>query len=195
LATLPGQSLLAADPTSATSEAITDDRPLTRGPEVSTMLNPDAWRNGRSGGGPQETTPAAAQAAAGESAAGVLDGLAAAVWVQAYDAAWLGRDWTELERHLAADVALLSPGMRVTVAGRKAVLAHMRAMMGDAQVHEYNTTGLKGRSSGGLGIISYHWQLDWTVHQRRRQLSGRDVLLLRATPAGWQLLRRLPVQP
>jgi len=125
---------------------------------------------------------------------GALDDLAAAVWLQAYDAAWLGCDWTALERQLAADVALLSPELRVWLAGRRAVLAHVRAMMRGAQVHEYNATDLTGRSMGAIGIISYRWQLDWTFEHKRRQNSGRDVLVLRAAPGGWQLLRRLPLQ-
>jgi Domain of unknown function (DUF4440) len=146
------------------------------------MLNPDAWHNGSDGPRAAEPHP------------GVLDDLAAAVWVQVYDAAWLGRNWRQLQRHLAADVALLSPGRRVAVVGRRAVLAQMRATLRDAQVHEYNATDLKGRSSGGIGIISYRWQLDWTVGDRRQQLSGRDVLVLRAAATGWQLLRRVPVE-
>ncbi|HWZ64510.1 MAG TPA: nuclear transport factor 2 family protein [Steroidobacteraceae bacterium] len=145
------------------------------------MLNPDARNVGTE------------RALVGEPAPAVLDDLAAAVWVQAYDAAWLGRNWPELERQLAADVALLSPGLQISVAGRRAVLAHMRTALRDAQVHEYNATDLKGRSSGGIGIISYRWQLDWTVGHHREQLSGRDVLVLCASPAGWQLLRRLPL--
>ncbi|MGO9803252.1 MAG: nuclear transport factor 2 family protein [Steroidobacteraceae bacterium] len=145
------------------------------------MLNPDAWHSGSDGPRAEEPDP------------GVLDDLAAAVWVQAYDAAWLGRNWPQLQQQLAADVALLSPDRRVAVAGRRAVLAHMRATLRDAQVHEYNATDLKGRSTGGVGIISYRWQLDWTVGHRRQQLSGRDVLVLRAAATGWQLVRRLPV--
>ncbi|HLY53765.1 MAG TPA: nuclear transport factor 2 family protein [Steroidobacteraceae bacterium] len=166
---------------------MTDDR-RPRRLEVSIMLNPDSC--GNASGRRQETAPAVRK-----SAADVLDELAAAHWVRRYEAAWLAHDWAELERHLAADVILLSPGMRVSVAGREAALAHMRAMLRAAQVHEYNTTDLRGRSAGGVGIVSYHWELDWTVRSRRRQLRGQDVLLLRAAPAGWQLLRRLPVQP
>ena len=122
----------------------------------------------------------------------VLDDLAAAVWLQRYDTAWLGCDWRALERQLAADVALLSPELKIWLAGRRALLAHLRAMMRGAQVHEYNATDLRGRSSGMIGIISYGWQLDWTVGHKRRQISGRELLVLRATSRGWQLLRRLP---
>lgn len=124
---------------------------------------------------------------------GLLDDLSAAVWLQGYDAAWLGCDWPALERRLAADVALLSPGLKVRLAGRRAVLTHLRARMRGAQVHEYSATDLRGRSAGAIGIISYGWQLDCTVGHQRRRISGRDLLVLRATPGGWQLLRRLPL--
>lgn len=127
-------------------------------------------------------------------AAGALDDLAAAVWVQGYDAAWLGGDWRTLGRRLAADVALLSPELEVWLAGRRAVLTHLRAMMRGARVHEYNATDLKGLSSGPVGIISYRWQLDWTRARRRRQSLGRDLLVLRSAAGEWQLLRRLPLR-
>ena len=118
---------------------------------------------------------------------GVLDDLAAAVWVRAFDAAWLSREWTTLERRLAPDIALMSPPFMTGIVGRDAVLAHLRAMMCGAQIHEYNTTDLKGHSSGSVGIITYRWQLDWTVDHKRRPLSGHDILVLRAVNESWQL--------
>lgn len=141
----------------------------------------------------RELCALAARIAPAATAAHRLDDLAAAVWLQAYDAAWLGSDWPQLERRLAPDVALLSPDRRVWVAGRRAVLVHLRALLRGAQVHEYNATGLRGRSSGNIGIISHRWQIDWTRAHKRGQSTGHDVLVLRAAPGGWQLLRRLPV--
>lgn len=145
---------------------------------------------------PRASATSVTHSRVGERAPGELDDLAAAVWLQAHDAAWLGRDWTALEQQLAPDVALLSPELRVWLAGRRAVLAHLRAMMQGAWVHEYNATDLRGRSSGAIGIVSYGWQLDWTFDHRRRQNSGRELLVLRAAPAcgGWQVLRRMPLQ-
>jgi ketosteroid isomerase-like protein len=144
------------------------------------MLNHDTLRNGDANAQP---------------VAGVLDDLAAARWIQSYDAAWLGRDWSRLERYLAADVALLTAAPAVSIAGRRAVLEHLRSRLWGVEVHEYNTTDLRGRAAGDIGIISYRWQLEWTIGHRRQQLAGRDVLVLRATAAGWQLLRRLPLDP
>ena len=77
------------------------------------------------------------------------------------------------------DIALMSPPFMTGIVGRDAVLAHLRAMMCGAQIHEYNTTDLKGHSSGSVGIITYRWQLDWTVDHKRRPLSGHDILVLR----------------
>lgn len=121
---------------------------------------------------------------------GVLDDLAAAVWVQAYDAAWLSRSWTALERRLSPDVVMVTSAFTRVIAGRTAVLAHLRALMRGAVVHEYNATDLKGHASGATGVISYRWQLDWTVEGERRASSGRDILVLRAVPQGWQLAWR-----
>jgi ketosteroid isomerase-like protein len=124
----------------------------------------------------------------------VLDNLAAAVWVRAFDAAWLGRDWTTLERRLAPDIALMSPALMTDIVGRDAVLAHLRAMMCGVRIHQYNATDLKGHSSGSVGIITYRWQLDWTVDHKRRPVSGRDVLVLRAANESWQLIWRVQVR-
>ncbi len=158
------------------------------------MLTSDTRRNGLHGSTAQAAGASGKPGAPVDFAPGVLDDLAAARWLQAYDAAWLGREWAALECLLAADVALLAPDLRVWLAGRRAVMAHLRAMMHEARVHEYNATDLKGRSSGAIGIVSYRWQLDWTFDHRRRQSLGREALVLRATPCGWQLLRRLPLQ-
>lgn len=133
-----------------------------------------------------------AQARVAEPA--VLDDLGAAVWVQAYDAAWLARDWNTLERYLVPDISLMSPGFVTTIVGRDAVLAHLRAMMSGVRIHEYNTTDVKGHSSGPVGVVTYRWQLDWTVDHERRPLSGRDILVLRAASEGWQLMWRVQVR-
>lgn len=119
-----------------------------------------------------------------------LDDLAAAIWVQAYDAAWLGQNWTALEKCFAPDVAMLLGGSANAVTGRAAVVAYIRKKMTGAVVHEYNATDLTGHASGATGVITYRWQLDWTVGSERRATSGRDILVLRAVHQGWQLLWR-----
>jgi uncharacterized protein DUF4440 len=126
--------------------------------------------------------------------AGVLDDLAAAVWVQAYDAAWLGQHWRALEQCFAPDVVMMLAGSRRAVTGRAGVLAHIREMMTGTLVHEYNATDLKGHASGATGVITYRWQLDWTVGSERRATSGRDILVLRAVHASWQLVWRAQVR-
>jgi ketosteroid isomerase-like protein len=126
-------------------------------------------------------------------AQGVLDDLAAAVWVQAYDAAWLGQHWRALEQCLAPDVAVMLGSTNV-ITGRAAVLAHIREMMTGTVVHEYNATDLKGHASGATGVITYRWQLDWTVGSERRATSGRDILVLRAAHESWQLVWRAQVR-
>ena len=126
----------------------------------------------------------------GAAAVGVLDDLAAAVWVQAYDAAWLSQDWTALERYLAPDVAVMLAGFSAAISGRAAVLAHIRAMMIGAHVHEYNATDLTGHTAGTIGVITHRWQLDWSLNHKRRETSGRDILVLRRVREGWQLVWR-----
>jgi hypothetical protein len=124
---------------------------------------------------------------------GVLDDFAAAVWVQAYDAAWLGQHWRALEQCFAPDVALMLADFAGAITGRAAVLAHIREMMAGTVVHEYNATDLKGHASGATGVITYRWQLDWTVGRERRATAGRDVLVLRAVRESWQLVWRAQV--
>jgi hypothetical protein len=139
---------------------------------------------------PQVAHRCAAQVREPEPADLLLDDLAAAVWVQAYDAAWLGRDWSALERRLAPDVALALSGFSATIIGRTEVLAHLRAVMRTMHVHEYNATDLNGHASGAAGVITYRWQLDCTVDRERRASSGRDILVLRSAGAEWQLVWR-----
>ncbi len=139
---------------------------------------------------PRRSQSRAAQARRPAPADTVLDDLAAAVWVQAYDAAWLGRDWAALERCLAPDVALAVSGFSATIVGRTEVLAHLRAVMRTTHVHEYNATDLNGHASGPTGVITYRWQLDCTVDRERRASSGRDILVLRSSGADWQLVWR-----
>jgi|GEM_PF-6513151 len=123
----------------------------------------------------------------------VLDDLAAAVWVQAYDAAWLGQHWRALEQCFAPDVAMMLAGPTNAITGRAAVLAHIREVMAGTVVHEYNATDLKGHASGATGVITYRWQLDWTIGGERRATAGRDILVLRAVQESWQLVWRAQV--
>jgi hypothetical protein len=124
----------------------------------------------------------------------ILDDLAAAVWVQTYDAAWLSKDWATLGKVFALDAAMMLPGFSTFVVGRAAIVDHLRAMLSGAQVHEYNATDLKGHSSGPVGVISYRWQLDWTVDRARSEISGRDMLVLRSAPEGWLLVWRAQIR-
>lgn len=137
--------------------------------------------------------PRRSQAASEKSRLG-LDDLAAAVWVQAFDAAWLSQDWQALGRYFAQDVLVMETGFSTPVTGRPAVLEYFRSMMNGTQVHEYNATDLKGHSSGETGVIYYRWQLDWTVDNERRAQTGRDVLVLRSLPEGWQLVWRAQIR-
>ena len=124
-----------------------------------------------------------------------LDDLAAAVWVQAYDAAWLGKDWAGAREIVCArrcgGVARAS--RRDACVGRVLILDHLREMLSGAQVREFNATDLRGHSSGTVGVIHYRWQLDWTVDGKRRAISGRDILALRSMPEGWLLVWRAQI--
>jgi len=117
----------------------------------------------------------------------VLDDLTAARWVHVYDAAWLGEDWRRLEQCLAPDVQFTDLGASVALVGRDAVVASMRKLAREAQMHEYNATDLKGYSSGAVGVITYRWQLDCTHGHKHVAATGRDLLVLRATGDDWQL--------
>jgi hypothetical protein len=66
-------------------------------------------------------------------------------------------------------------------------------MMSGAHVHEYNATDLRGHSAGTIGVITYRWQLDWSVDHKHREASGRDILVLRRMSEGWQLVWRAEV--
>jgi hypothetical protein len=151
------------------------------------VVNPSASRGG------EVVRCPTSQASNGElpaSLALVLDDLAAARWVQSYDAAWLGQDWGQLERRLAPDVEFVVQRFTTAIVGRRAVMENLREVMRYAQMHEYNATDLRGHSSGPVGIITYRWQLDWTIRHERTETKGRDVLVLRAAGDDWQLLWR-----
>ncbi len=120
-----------------------------------------------------------------------LSDLDAAVWVRAFDGAWLKGDWEYLERCLALDVQLRSCDSQTTVIGRTAVLGSIRDFVTSARVHEYNATHLTGRSTGSRGIVRYRWQLEWTSGGERRTSNGKDVLILRAVGDQWQLRARI----
>jgi len=97
----------------------------------------------------------------------VFDDLAAARWVQTYDAAWLGKDWKSLEGRLAPEVIFVIPTAPEPLVGRVRVLASIRDGMSDVRMHEYNATDLHGHDCAGMGVITYRWQLDCTVGQER----------------------------
>lgn len=119
-----------------------------------------------------------------------LDDLQAAVWVQAFNDAWLSRKWPILEKLLAGDVTLVSTEMTQAIVGRTDALDYLRAAMARARIHEFNATDLKGYTSGSVGIITHRWQLDWTVDGERRSRSGRDILVLEPAAGEWQLAWR-----
>lgn len=117
----------------------------------------------------------------------VLD---AARWVQAYDAAWLGRDWDTLASYLAPGVEFVVPGLFDAMIGRAAILESLRHAFAGMEIHEYNRTDLTGHDRDSCGIITYRWQLDYSVNQQRMHTTGRDVLVLSATDERWVLLWR-----
>ena len=120
----------------------------------------------------------------------MLDDLAAARWVQAYDAAWLGQDWESLASRLAPNVEFVVPSLAGMLMGSPAVLASLRDAMSRMVIHEYNATDLTGYDHGPVGIIMYRWQLDCTANHQRVKSTGRDVLVLRAVGDRWLLVWR-----
>lgn len=124
-----------------------------------------------------------------------IDDLAAAAWVQAYGAAWLGQDWGRLARYLTADVHFVSTESGRVLVGRRAVISHLRKFLAHAEVHEFNATDLRARSDRGGGFVSYRWQLDWTADGGRRVAEGRDLLSLRFIDGDWRMLWRLCLRP
>lgn len=124
-----------------------------------------------------------------------MDDLTAAAWVQAYDAAWLGRDWARLAHYLATDVHFVPTASDRVLIGRKATIDHLRKFLAQSEVHEYNATDLRARSARGIGFVSYRWQLDWTDSGQRRVADGRDLLSLRWDEGGWRMLWRLCLRP
>ena len=127
---------------------------------------------------------------AAESEVAELNDLTAAMWVQAYDSAWLGQNWELLERLLALDVEFETKHFTNALVGRQSVIAHLRDAIKLTRIHEYNATDLKGHSSGPVGIITYRWQLDCTIEEERTETTGRDVLVLCADEDHWQLVWR-----
>jgi len=120
----------------------------------------------------------------------VLNDLTAAMWVQAYDAAWLEQNWELLESRLALDVEFVTKHFTNALVGRAAVIGNLRESMKHTEIHEYNATDLRGHSSGPVGIITYRWQLDCTIGKERTETTGRDVLVLSAEGDQWQLVWR-----
>jgi hypothetical protein len=127
---------------------------------------------------------------AAESEVAELNDLTAAMWVQAYDSAWLGQNWELLERLLALDVEFETKHFTDALIGRHSVITYLRDAIKQTRIHEYNATDLKGHSSGPVGIITYRWQLDCTIEEERTETTGRDVLVLRADEDHWQLVWR-----
>ena len=124
-----------------------------------------------------------------------LDELAATTWLQAYDAAWLARDWSRLSRFLAPDVEALLQESAAVLIGRRAVLANLREFLDHAVVHEYNATEVRLRRSQPGDVVTYLWQLDWTADNVRHSAAGRDLLALRATGDRWRLAWRVQTGP
>jgi hypothetical protein len=116
-----------------------------------------------------------------------LDDLSGAVWVQAYNTAWLGRRWSELEKMFEPDVTMRLSDFAQPIVGREAVLSHLRTALDRMHVHEYRVADLKGWPSGSVGIITYRWQCDCTVAGERRLRVGRDTLILKPRAPAWQL--------
>ena len=81
----------------------------------------------------------------------MLDDIAAAGWVQSFDAAWLGGDWRRLERLLAADVEFVPQGGSDLIVGRAAVLGHLRRSLAHGVVHEYSATDVRARARVAVG--------------------------------------------
>jgi len=127
---------------------------------------------------------------AAESEVAELNDLTAAMWVQAYDSAWLGQNWELLERLLALDVEFETKHFTNALIGRHSVITYLRDAIKQTRIHEYNATDLKGHSSGPVGIITYRWQLDCTIEEERTETTGRDVLVLCADEDHWQLVWR-----
>lgn len=114
--------------------------------------------------------------------------LAAATWLQAFNSAWLGGRWPQLARLLCPDVELADLEAGTATLGRANVVAVFRRRYARLNIHEFAATEVVARRLGGVGIIHFHWSLDWHESSELIRRFGRTAVGLRLFERPWKAL-------
>ncbi len=109
--------------------------------------------------------------------------------------AWINDRAEELKSMLHEDMVIVAPDFKVPASGREACAKSYADFTAQAEVKELRESEFWTRSWGDAAMVSYRFDITYTMEGKEHADSGRDLFLLVRIGDGWQAAWRtlLPV--
>lgn len=110
------------------------------------------------------------------------------VWdaLQQINSAWLYGDHEALAELLHPEMVIVPPGFGEHITGRDACLAGYREFSRSAQVESYAESDANVDLFGDTAVVSYRYELIYTLADTRYQDAGQDVYVFVRNDGQWQ---------
>ena len=100
--------------------------------------------------------------------------------------AWINNRAEELKSMLHEDMVIVAPDFQVPASGREACAKSYADFTARAEVKELRESGFWTRSWGDAAMVSYRFDLKYTMDGKDHADAGRDLFLLVRVGDGWQ---------
>ena len=100
--------------------------------------------------------------------------------------AWINNRAEELKSMLHEDMVIVAPDFQVPASGREACAKSYADFTARAEVKELRESGFWTRSWGDAAMVSYRFELKYTMDGKDHADAGRDLFLLVRVGDGWQ---------
>ena len=105
--------------------------------------------------------------------------------------AWVTSDVTDMRDFLDPDVVFVQPGFAGRAEGRDAAIASFREFVAGATLHAYAESDLSIDVRGHSAVVSYRFEIEYTLKRKRLRESGRDLFVFNRTGTRWRAVWRL----
>jgi ketosteroid isomerase-like protein len=109
------------------------------------------------------------------------------------DRCWIERRFGDLSQYLDADVVLVAPGGKQRIEGLDASVESYREFMSRSEVNGFDSYGYVVTQRGAAAVVEYDWRMNWNDGGADHDATGREVLVLAQTDAGWRVVWRTQI--
>ena len=111
--------------------------------------------------------------------------------LDALNAAWRERRFTDLAAHFDEHVVMRGPALVELARGRDALVKSYVDFMTSSNVTEYVESGHAIEQWGGTAVARFDWSMTWNQNGKEDRASGQDMFVFQQRGTQWIAVERV----